>query len=365
MAVSIFVAVNNNNNKESLFVTNENAARNNQKPGKTKGGNTVFAGNFNMQENTIEIKRKLAQKRAMKIVSDTFATDSKLDNEVDGLRAQQEQYRKDALEDKKILKEIDGQRIQLASDYNVSENSQEHKDLELLRKEQDALDTSKGIVLTDSEKEQLAELHKNGLTNYQKDMLELDSRENLYKERAGQKDAAAKMISGTITDIGIERLKTHEMVDASKESDAIMEQANKELIGSLFNEGKEHIDEEMKEKLEKAGEKAEAKEEEEEKKAVQKKKKLELEKQIEETKQNAEQTAVNTPADVPAPSPAVTKSSTPENIHSDVSSVQDVITKSPDRLSSEKEIDRELEKIINELKLIKEDLKGAQVDASI
>lgn len=346
MAISIF-AVNNNN---GLFVTNANAARNSQKSQNAGNGKSIFAGNFNMQENTIELKRKLAQKRAMKIVSDTFATDQEIDNNVDGLRAQQEQLKKEALEDKKVVKEVQNQRKQLMKDYNITEDSEEYKDLELLRKERDANNPLSGIELTDNEKEKLAAIHENGLTNYQKDMLELDDREELYKQRASQKEAASKAISGAISDIQIERLKHHEMVDSSKEADKIMEQANKELIGSLYDEAKDHIDEKMEEIQEKAEEKAEKEKEEEKKKAERKKDQLELEKQIEAAKQSAEQ------VQEPITSPVITR---------DVSDVQYIVAKSPDNDVSEPKINRELAKILDELKLLEEDIKGAAVDTNM
>ena len=225
MAISIFAA--NTTNNSDLFVTNEHSARNSQKTQNFNSGKSIFAGNFNMQENTIEIKRKLAQKRAIKIIRDTFAADQKIDNNVDGLRAQQEQLKQEALEDKKVVKEVQEQRKQLMKDYNITEDSKEHKDLE------------------------------NGLTNYQKDMLELDERENLYKQRSEQKETASKSISGAISNIQIERLKHHEMVDSSKQADEIMEQANKEMIGSLYDEAKDHIDEKMEEIQKKAEEKKE------------------------------------------------------------------------------------------------------------
>lgn len=326
MAISIFAA-NTTNNNSDLFVTNEHSARNSQKTQNFNGGKSIFAGNFNMQENTIEIKRKLAQKRAIKIIRDTFAADQKIDNNVDGLRAQQEQLKQEALEDKKVVKEVQEQRKQLMKDYNITEDSKEHKDLE------------------------------NGLTNYQKDMLELDERENLYKQRSEQKKTASKSISGAISNIQIERLKHHEMVDSSKQADEIMEQANKEMIGSLYDEAKDHIDEKMEEIQKKAEEKKEEEKEEEKKKTERKKDELELEKQIEEAKQNAEQAASSEPQkELSVTSPVVTR---------DVSDAQDIVAKNPDNTLSEPKIDRELAKILDELKLLEEDIKGAAVDVNM
>lgn len=314
MTISVFAANNNNN----LFVNNKNIAGNDQKTQTANNGKSIFAGGFNMQENTIEIKRKLAQKRAMKILTDTFASDSKIDDSIDGLHAQKEQLQKEILEDKKVVKEVQEQRNQLMKDYNI--DSKENKDLEL-------------------------------------ELDELNEREEVYTQRFSQKEAAAKAISGAISDIQIERLKHHEMVDSSKQADEIMDQANKELIGSLYDEAKDHIDEKMEEEQKKAEEKSEKKEEEEKKKAERKKEQLELEKQIAETKQNAEQVANAEPEKETVPSsPIVTR---------DISDVQDITIENPNGDLNETNIDRELAKILDELKLLTEDIKGYKIDANI
>lgn len=197
MGISILAA-----NKNGLFANNENTIKNGQDNKEAKGGKSIFAGSFNLQNNNnIELKRKLAQKRAMKIVSDTFASEQKIDGSMDEMRAQQEQLKQETLENKKSIKEIQEQREKLMGDYNVTEESQEHKDLELLRKE------TSGGKLSDEEKERLATIHENGLTNYQKDMLELDGQEEVYQRLASQKESAFKSISGSLADMQIERLK--------------------------------------------------------------------------------------------------------------------------------------------------------------
>lgn len=342
MGISILAA-----NRNGLFANNENAVKNNQDNKEAKGGKSIFAGSFNLQNNNnIELKRKLAQKRAMKLVSDTFASEQKIDNSIDEMRAQQEQLKQETLENKKSIKEIQAQREKLMEDYNVTEDSQEHKDLELLRKE------TSGENLSGEEKERLAIIHENGLTNYQKDMLELDGQEEVYRQLASQKESAFKSISGSITDIQLERLKTHPVVDSTKQADEIMEAANKELIGDLYAEAKDHIDEKMEEAKEKAEEKAEEKEEEETKEAERKKDKLELEKQIEQAKQNAAEAAGSV-------------TNVPVQPSMDTSDMQEIIDQNSNGTNNTTKIEREIEKLVEELGLIMEDLKGSKVDMSI
>lgn len=349
MAISIFTG-----NKEGMFVTNENAARNRQDTRNAKGGKNIFAGNFNLQDNTIDLKRKLAQKRAAKVLSDAFAPEQEIDNDIEQLRQQQEQYKNEALENKTSIKELEEQRSQLMEDYNITEDSQEHMDLELLQKE------NKGEALTGEEKERLEILHENGLTDYQKDMLELDNREEVYRQRAEKSETASKAISGAITDIEIERLKTHPIADANKEADKILEQANKEMISSLYAEGKDHIDEMMEEAQEKAEKEAEEKEEEEKKEAEREKDKLELEKQIEQAKQNTAQ-AANAGTEDSTSASATVKADT----NMDITDANHIINKDPANNFSESQTQKEIEKIIKELNLIMEDLKGSAVDLNV
>ncbi len=150
----------------------------------------------------------------------------------------------------------------------------------------------------------------------------------------------------------IERLKKHPMVDSTKQADEIMEAANKELVGDLYAEAKDHIDEKMEEAKEKAEEKAEKKEEEETKEAERKKDKLELEKQIEQAKQNAAEAAGS-------------EIRVPDQPSMDTSDMQEIIDQNSNGTNDTTKIEREIEKLVEELGLIMEDLKGSKVDMSI
>ncbi len=343
MGISIFAA---GNNKEGLFITNKLAEKNSQDSKNSKGGKSIFAGNLNSQNNNIELKRKLAYKRAMKILTDTFASEQDIDNSINGLKEQQELLKQEALKDKKAAMGVQDERAQLMESYGVTEDSEEHKELELLRKE-----FQPDTVLTDSEKEQLAGIYKRGLTAYQKGMMELDSKEEVYRQRASQKESSANAISSSITNIELERLKTHPVADAIREADEIMEAANKELIGGLWAEAKDNIDEKMEEAMEKAEKEAEEKEEEEKKEAERKKEKLELEKRIEETKLSSSVTGSASP-------------DTSTNTSFDTTEVHDIIQESSNNSSASK-AEKEIQKLVEELNLIMEDLKGAKVDMNV
>lgn len=121
--------------------------------------------------------------------------------------------------------------------------------------------------------------------------------------------------NASIEAISQERLKNAPMAEAQKAAEEIIETAGEEVVDMLFQEAKEHIDEEQKEKAEQAEKVAEKRQEEEEKIA-------EAGKEQEEAKVRAEmikQTAVD-------------------------------------------ETEKEIQEMLNKLKLLEEDIKGAAVD---
>ncbi|MGN1085092.1 MAG: hypothetical protein ACI4QX_08810 [Lachnospiraceae bacterium] len=166
---------------------------------------------------------------------------------------------------------------------------------------------------------------------YQKEMLELKEAE---KHFTGQIMDGKKMEEGTIaaiSSIKIERLKSSPMVEATESAEAVMEAAGKEIVGMLMEEAKEHIDKETEKKQEAAEEKA-AKEEE-------------LEERIEAMKAEKEEKEEN---------------AAPETDYTAA------VTRRMVKIAETGEtVQKELQGIVNQLKLDLEDLKGAAVDEGV
>lgn len=125
----------------------------------------------------------------------------------------------------------------------------------------------------------------------------------------------------------LEKLKSDPMVQASASADKVMEAASKEIVGMLVQEARDHMDEEMEEKKEAAEKKAEKEEEEKEK----------LEK-IKEEKEEKEEFAEN------------------------VAESTELVVEADGAMD---EVQKEIQKVIEEMKLLEEDLKGVTVDASM
>ena len=175
---------------------------------------------------------------------------------------------------------------------------------------------------------------KQGPASYQKEMLELDKNESVYKQTIEDNNKSIVSENAIIRVIHLERLKTHDMVDASKQADKIIESANKNIIGMMIEDVKENIDD----KFEENQEKAKKKEEEKEK----------LEEKIEAAKAESKKTKDNDNQD---------------EMYKLNDTLNEIISKKQN--STIPDIKKSLEQIIGELKLTSEDLKGSVVDEDI
>lgn len=275
-----------------LFVTNENAAARRQAEKKDSGNRkTIFAGDLAARPDSIMLRKKQAQKQAMKVLQDTFDVDKKMDLSMEDMTARQEELREKNLGYQRELEQIKSQKQELMKAYGITEDSEEIPE------------------------------------EYQQRMQELEENETMYRGYIEGNNAAIKGISISLSDTKIERLKEHSMVDAAKQSEEILQAASREIYGELINEGKKHLEEKMEEEKEKAEKRAEKKEEQEER----------LEK-AEERKENLEKKT--------------------ENDREMLETIRSY--NEPDSAA-----DKEIQEILEKLKLIKDDIKGAAVDHNI
>ena len=253
-------SVNNGEQKERT----KTAENENEKAGVAKDSNSVFAGNVNLFQDPVEEKKKKAREMAMKLIEEAYAKDKAIDEDLDNRRNHAKELEEENEEHAQMLDGIEKMKAEAREGHGVGEYSQEEKDTQLLLKEAEA-GRNWSIRLTDEEKLQLEEIHKAGLTDYQKEMLRLDEGEYEYKKKMEDNEMEIMSEYAVIRGMKIERLKTHDMVDAVKAGDQILQNAQKEIIGMILEEGKTHQDEEMAEKKEKIAEKKEEAEELEEK----------------------------------------------------------------------------------------------------
>lgn len=294
-----------------------------------EGRKTIFAGNLNQSLDPIAKRKQQAQKQAMKVVGDAWDNDREVEKSMEESRTRYKEYLDKLGEANAQLNWIEDERAALKESYGVPDDSLEEQELQLLIKKVDSERIGSGVSLTEEEMEQIAQIEAKGLTTYQQRSLELYKSGDVYSDMRLDAEWGMEAESAFLRTMKRELPKLQKgMIMAQESKDEIMEAARQDIIGMLTDEAKEHIDEEMEEKKEAAEEKAEKEKEEEEKLE---KIKAEKEEKEEFTEKVSGQTEEMTKAVVEM-----------ENTMGDVQ--------------------QEVKKIIDEMKLLEEDLKGAAVD---
>ncbi len=247
------------NDQNSIFQVNvqsRNRKEGTEKEEQLKNG-SIFASKLNLKDDIISMKREQARKQAYKAIMDFRAVDQKMDQTITDNRDMIAALKEESKELLSEINEIETQKEKLKEKMGITEESQEEKDLEILRKA-----SKEPFNLSEEESKRLKEMGPK--TEYQERMLEYDQAEDYYKSLLSNNKEQILQADGEIKGIKTARLKSRGMINAKKESEEILKAASKEIIGMLVDESKEYVDkkiEEEKEKEEAKTEDAAAKEE--------------------------------------------------------------------------------------------------------
>lgn len=221
------------------------------------------------------------------------------------------------------IQEMKAENEKLMEDYGVAADSTEQKDLELLEKQMSRED------LTEDEQKRLQEMGP--LTEYQQRALGnyADIHRYTKENQESQKEihSEGQIISTTIR----ENVKNTGMLKAEDQAESIMDAASSEIISMLTSDLQEKIDEEAAKVREEAQKKAEEKEEEE--------KKLAEKKAEEQQAEGADKKDI-------------------WNTNPTTSTVQEI----PSLDEQNQKVQMEIQQILNQQKLLGEDIKGIGVD---
>lgn len=248
----------------------------------------VFSGKLQFPQDKIAERRRQAQEKAINIVKTAFAGELGIDDEIAGMEESIEKEKEEMLSNKAELNRVLERKAELETRNDLSEEEY-RQELEELNK---------------------AESHFSGLL--------ADGKK--YEDRAIQ----------AVNDIKLERLKSNPMGEAEKQAEKVTAEAGKEIVGMLYDEAKEHLDNE-REKLEEDAEKKAEKEEE-------------LEERIEAMRAEKEEKEKDAPE------------------LDDRQTVSGQIVKLAE---TNQTVQKELQQVVEQLKLDLEDLKGAAVDREI
>ena len=278
-----------------------------------KKSKTIYAGDFLREfplREKIQQKKSEAQQRALKIVGDAWNMDKEIDDEIRVREEESKVLREDNQEALENLKDVNQRMEELRDAFGISSDSEEQQELERIIQKR---------------KSPTVSLEEEELTEYQKRALALDDVASYYRNQIADNNGKVQENSDTVEAIRKERLKSHTMVDAQKEAEEVMDAARDTAVGLVMEEAKEHLDEEQ----EKREEQAEAIEEK-------KKEQEEIQEKRDEREKELEELIKDMPVE-------------------EAASLDQTM----------EEVKQQIQKVLNEVNLAAEDIKGAKVDAMV
>ncbi len=248
------------NDVNNISGTNNKTNETTDKKGQEKGNN-IYAGNLHLPGDEIAEKKAKAGRDAVKTLIEQFESDIMQDELVAQLKEARDKLQEDVPQYNENIKNLNNSLERLDENFNIEEDSEEKAELELRRKAQ------KGEKLTGEEMKKLSEMGEP--SEYQKAALEYYNQIDYFSGRIESVKVAVEQCNKSLTDISINRLKDNGMVDAVKEAEKILANANREIMQMAIDEAVDTIDEKQEEAEDKADkvkeEKAEEKKKEQEK----------------------------------------------------------------------------------------------------
>ena len=281
---------------------------------KLNRNSNIYAGDLNLADDSIALRRREGMKRAMKVIGDAYNSDRRIDEDIERRRRGIDELHMEMNLSQKEIDRLEAQKQELKTTYGIMDDSQEQLDLQLLEKRRDA-EKDPSIKLSEEEKKRLAQIDREGMTEYQKFSLEMDELKEPFQKIFDDSQMSIINQTKTISAIQLEREKSHIMVDANAAADQILEASSKDIIGMLVDEAKERVDEKLEEQKAAAEKAAEEKKEQEEK----------------------------------------TDTSNQNKATEDIIHLNEI----------KKDLQKEIQDIIDKMKLLSEDIMGAAVDTSI
>lgn len=295
----------------------------------------VYAGgltsNLSLRDR-IQQKKEQAQARALKIVNDAWAGDKKIDEELDRSREHIKELRQTVKDARERINDVEEQRKALDAQYNMTEEKEDlmkrgYRELaarqmaEAQGKEYEGREND----LTDEEWGQFELIESSGYDEYTEMKAALGRAAASYGLELSQAYNQISQENAVIRGIRGERLKSDPMKDAQEQADEVLEGVRSEIIGMVFEEAKDHIDEEQEKREEQAEAIEEKKEEQEEILEERKKEEEELEELLK---------------DMP---------------------LDDMM----DLNKTQAEIRQEIQQLLSKMGMVADDIKGSMVDAEV
>ena len=312
--------------------------------------NSVAVSGATLNENSpLSQRQSLAKKQALKVVSDAFGGEKKLDAQMQGIKDEIKRLQDDINEKSADTRNNDAKLKELQEEYGIDSESAENKALDQLAFRMRSPDNQP----SDEELSKLSEYQQKAL----------------YYVAANQQnsldiDHAKAMQMGNVqgyADMKSERAKSQDMLKAQDAAEDILEASNADTIAQLTQDAVDHVDEEQKEREEEARETAEKKKEEKKEEAKKLEKEAMQQEMIENIKENA--AGVSQEADTKR---AMARRERAEADSIGAENTQKIVISGDESIEdTQNAVNSEITNILNKLSLLANDVKGSTVDSQI
>lgn len=273
-------------------------------------------------------KKGLYFKQGMHGVTGVYKAEKRMDANAAEIKDRIRQLYEDQKEADATLQDINQKMAQAKTDYAVEDDSQEEQDLNLLKKKFDMKHHRISDMLT---KEEWARLEELEMTDYQKHSMDLYEMADYWKEKQDDTKRELSINGYAVRAIKLMRLESDAMEEAQRAKEELLENAAKEAVGMLREEAVDSLDE----KAEEIKEAAEAKQEQ----------KAEMEEKLEAAKEKKEEAEAKT-----------------DGIQKSVSEMTDGVLSKDVQV---RDLDAEIKRVLEEEKLLEEELKGLRMNMRV
>nr|WP_297708224.1 hypothetical protein [uncultured Butyrivibrio sp.] len=329
---------------------NESSVAGAAKAGQKSGNLSSISGANLKGESLIQQRQGLAKKQALKVVSDAFGGEKKLDAQMQSIKDEIKRLQDEINEKTANTMENDARLKELQEAYGIDPDSEENNEL------------SKLAFKMNNSKDGLSDEEKSKMSEYQQQALYYVAKN---QQNSLDIDRAKAQQMGNVqgyADMKRERAKSQDMLKAQDEAEDIMEAAGEEAIALLTQEAVEHVDEEQKEREEEAKEAAEKKKEEKKEEA----KKLEKEAMQQEMIENIKEHAAESQRTSADAKRAVARRERAEANRVDAEGVQKTIISDGTSIEdTQNAVNTEITNILNKLSLLSSDVKGSAIDSQL
>lgn len=257
---------NNIQRNSSSVQGNDNQKEDTKKDaqGNNVSGDSVYGGSLNLAQDAVAQKKAQAGKQALKRIMDQFSGENKVDQEITSRENHLQELDSELKENQAQVRDITAQKSDLMQEYEVDPDSQEQQDLGLLEKRQEIQNGRSHELLTEDESARLKEIDAAGVTEYQGRILELDDRQDAFEDKIDDANKSRAEDNGVLEGIHKSRLKQHDMVDANKDAQTILDNASQEVTGMLIGQAVDAQDQKLDDIEEAAKKKKEEQDKQEE-----------------------------------------------------------------------------------------------------